>query len=126
MHSWTWIGIGLALFFTVISMFIRLRYVLFIYVVGNIALFFYAATGGVAGGYFVFLIQLPALIVSSFCMIIGQNYYPFIGGKLPNLGDGFLNKLKQRMENNRDPSALNLDGTPKACDKVKRSKNISK
>jgi len=99
---------------TAISLFFKLRYVVVAYVVGNIVFFSYLSGGGQAGGYFVILSQFPALITSIIGVSIGQLLKPIIGRKLSKTGDSFFNRLLSRSDLS---PGLNLDGTPKACQK---------
>lgn len=57
---------------TAISCFLKLRYVVIAYIIGNIILFSFLSKGGQAGGYFVFFSQIPALIPSIIGVFIVQ------------------------------------------------------
>ena len=98
---------------TVLAIFLRPRYVAIIYVISNIVFF---TNAGQAGGWFLLLVQMPALVPSILGMFFGASIghwiRPIIGKRLSNIGHNASDSLyKQTSEHKILP--LNLDGTSK-------------
>ncbi|OUR95897.1 hypothetical protein A9Q81_13645 [Gammaproteobacteria bacterium 42_54_T18] len=69
--------ITITIFFTILTMFVKLRYVVILYVIGNIVLYSYLVNSGQAGGWYILAVQVPTLVSSGigillifFCQII--------------------------------------------------------
>ncbi|MEL4272534.1 hypothetical protein [Shewanella xiamenensis] len=110
--------------FIVLSTFLKLRYVVLIYVLGNIILIIFFTISGQVGVWFIFLFQIPALGPSflGICIgtAIGYKVRPIVDSKLSSFDNEFLYRLNAPLRKNQDlESILNLDGTPKTSKNVK-------
>ena len=102
--------------FIILSTLLKFRHVAYAYVIGNIILFIFFAISGQAGGWFVLIYQIPALVPAfiGICIgtPIGYKIRPIIESKLSICG----NKLSTRITKKQaSDSALNLNGTPRTC-----------
>ncbi|MCL1073104.1 hypothetical protein [Shewanella dokdonensis] len=113
------------MFFIVLSIFLKIRYVAIIYVVGNIILFIFFTVSGQVGVWFILLFQIsalgPAFLGICIGTPIGYKVRPIIGSKLSNFGNELLCRLSAGLRKKQDlESVLNFDGTPKNSENIKR------
>ena len=87
--------------FIILSTLLKFRHVAYAYVIGNIILFIFFAISGQAGGWFVLIYQIPALVPAFLGICIGTP----IGYKLSA-------RITKKQASD---SALNLNGTPRTC-----------
>ncbi|MCT8986435.1 hypothetical protein [Shewanella phaeophyticola] len=101
--------------FIILSALLKFRYVLFVYVIGNILLFIYFAISGQVGAWFILIYQIPALVPAflGICIgtAIGYNVRPIIESKLSIFGNKLCARATKKQASD---SALNLNGTPRA------------